>query len=480
MSNTRECPFCAETIQAKAKLCKHCKSSVEPFYVKNPAGNSQICRIIDLVESGKNFATTANDLNVALDFRIPSNEAWTPEQVEKTYKDFASPNQSNTSSSSPKKSTGNSSATQGSPFVVAAPPTNQQSTTSEPLKSATLWLIKTTTRIHNTESTFLKQTKYALLWLLGLTAVFYGLMALQKTIIGGLCLLTIAIILIPFSWNFILTKLSLNTTRAAQSKLRAVTSLALLIAFNTFLSDANIAIQTQQAIDKQNTIAAEAQQRKNETIEYFNKNKQELLNTLKQEIQAKNFSTAINNYSKYNISNDTDLLTLLDEAGEQLNSIKKQQILDYIATKEPPTSENLKSIAYLSDLKNKYGQLISLDKSNTEYKKLQSYYSQLADERASIEKRISENIPDEVSIFSICTEEVKSRMKNPSSADFEYPINAKSYRQKNRGDGVFRGVSKGYFTATNGFGGTIRSRFHCELTIDILADTYTIDILEIQ
>lgn len=31
----RECPFCAEEILAKAKLCKHCKSEVEPVSPSN-------------------------------------------------------------------------------------------------------------------------------------------------------------------------------------------------------------------------------------------------------------------------------------------------------------------------------------------------------------------------------------------------------------------------------------------------------------
>jgi hypothetical protein len=46
-NDTRECPFCAETIKKKAKVCKHCKNNVEmmecPFCAEEIIKTSEIC-----------------------------------------------------------------------------------------------------------------------------------------------------------------------------------------------------------------------------------------------------------------------------------------------------------------------------------------------------------------------------------------------------------------------------------------------------
>ena len=46
-SEYRDCPFCAEKILLKAKICKHCRSEIEPTINNKSPEESDICSVAD-------------------------------------------------------------------------------------------------------------------------------------------------------------------------------------------------------------------------------------------------------------------------------------------------------------------------------------------------------------------------------------------------------------------------------------------------
>lgn len=97
MSDTRECPYCAEQINRRAVICRYCNRDVVPKFVDNEVANRQILEIISEVKAGKTFGTISTKFNVNNDLVIEENgfKRWTPDFVEKTYLEFTSPQKSN-------------------------------------------------------------------------------------------------------------------------------------------------------------------------------------------------------------------------------------------------------------------------------------------------------------------------------------------------------------------------------------------------
>ena len=83
-----DCPLCAEKILAKAKLCKHCGSKVDPVYVSDKKLNKQICKLIDFVDDGQSFQQVCDTLNGTSNFRLDTGKEWNSHQVEEVYIEF--------------------------------------------------------------------------------------------------------------------------------------------------------------------------------------------------------------------------------------------------------------------------------------------------------------------------------------------------------------------------------------------------------
>ncbi|MCX2833258.1 recombinase family protein [Microbulbifer thermotolerans] len=88
MKNYRECPYCAEKIKRRARICRFCNSEVEPIYVEHPGANKQIIKILDLVEKGKDYESIAHELNEEKVFRIDNGNPWTSNDIRQIAEDF--------------------------------------------------------------------------------------------------------------------------------------------------------------------------------------------------------------------------------------------------------------------------------------------------------------------------------------------------------------------------------------------------------
>ena len=90
MTDSRVCPFCAERIKRRAKLCRFCGKEVVPLYVDNSNANRQIIKIIDSVSSGVSYSDISDEFNQNNDLVVNDDEIskWTPEFVEILHKRF--------------------------------------------------------------------------------------------------------------------------------------------------------------------------------------------------------------------------------------------------------------------------------------------------------------------------------------------------------------------------------------------------------
>lgn len=99
----RSCPFCAEKIQKKAKICRFCSSKVEPIYVENAAANKQVCAVVDLFQDGKGAEEIAIILNERGERTLDSNDLWSPARIQTIINTFCiEPKESSVISQAPK------------------------------------------------------------------------------------------------------------------------------------------------------------------------------------------------------------------------------------------------------------------------------------------------------------------------------------------------------------------------------------------
>ncbi|HEY7772617.1 MAG TPA: hypothetical protein VIC26_05525 [Marinagarivorans sp.] len=111
----RECPYCAEKIQRRARVCRFCSTKIDPLYVENPAANKQICKIMAWYEEGTDSEAIAVKMNESGELTLDSHKSWTGDRVQTIVSSFSESGLKAmpASSAPPRRITSRPSATEG-------------------------------------------------------------------------------------------------------------------------------------------------------------------------------------------------------------------------------------------------------------------------------------------------------------------------------------------------------------------------------
>ena len=140
----------------------------------------------------------------------------------------------------------------------------------------------------NKQNSMLKYVYLTLNWVIGAAFLLKGLVSVVESFWGGLCLITISLLLLPPSRNFAYSK----TNKIIPIKARAVIILALFVAFSVF----------------------ESAKTRQENIAYFSQNRVKILAQANTALAEKDFEAAVSQTDKYLVSGDEKLLEINTKA----------------------------------------------------------------------------------------------------------------------------------------------------------------------
>lgn len=84
----RECPFCAENIRRRAKICRYCQNQVTPKYVDHEQANAQVVKILELRGSGLSAVEISQVFNDEGEIFLKDQSSWNTEKVNKVIQVF--------------------------------------------------------------------------------------------------------------------------------------------------------------------------------------------------------------------------------------------------------------------------------------------------------------------------------------------------------------------------------------------------------
>ena len=175
-------------------------------------------------------------------------------------------------------------------------------------------------------------------WLFGLFFILVGLIIfLAESPLAGIPLILIAAILLPPTRKFFTQK----AKKELSVKARAITISLLFIAFGMF------AVQSQ---NRKNQEAIRQAQEVQTRIENFNKNRTEIISSIRNLILEKDFNTAASQSSRYLFSNDPELQKINAEAKKELVAIqeveKRKQLLTESASASAKSDKSIPRLSY--------------------------------------------------------------------------------------------------------------------------------------
>lgn len=243
----------------------------------------------------------------------------------------------------------------------------------------------------------MKYVYLTLNWVFGVILGLSGLLFLIESPLAGICLIAIALLLLPPVRSAVFAK----TNKELPFKARAISIFVLFIAFGIFSSLSEQKKAAELEVQKAEEQAQKITKARQDNIDYFNSHKEEILASASSALSEKNYQVVVNQTSKYLPSNDDDLNEIYGKAKSALDEIKKtekeakEKLQRESKTKELIAKLKTVSGSEFAENKNLYQQLVKLNPDNTTYQQKLDFYSQKLGEKIEKEKREQERLKKE-------------------------------------------------------------------------------------
>lgn len=301
----------------------------------------------------------------------------------------------------------------------------------------------------------MKYVYLALNWVFGVLFLLAGLLSLVESPLGGLCLIIISFLLLPPLRKFVYSK----TNKELPVKARAVTIFALFVAFGVFVGQAQDKKEQELAAQQAQEQAEKAAKVRQETIDYYNQNKDEILAKANEDLSQKDYQAVISQTSKYLVAGDEQLQkinTTAQAAIAEKQKIEKTESL-LAKLKTVPASE-------FGQNKNLYQQLSKMHPSNEKYKEKLAHYTAKVEEenQAKIaaeerKKRIERQFSAWDGSHNNLERLIKKAMNDPDSYEHDETV------YWDRGDHL---VVRTTYRGKNAFGGVVRNFVKAKVSLD--------------
>lgn len=292
-------------------------------------------------------------------------------------------------------------------------------------------------------------------WGLGVLFLLMGILSLFEYPYAGIFLITASALLLPPVRSFFHTK----TNKEITLKARVFSILALFITSTFFIGHA-------EDLKKEKLIAQLAQEKaeriaqvKQENVNYFKTNREQIISFLKKELIEKNYQEVFSQSNKYLASNDKELERINTQAKSKLEAIHKAERTENLLTK-------LKSIPIQEYEKNRslYQQLLNMHPDNKLYRNKFAYYDEMLEEqkkRQIAEKERQKKIESQFSPWDGSHRNlermIKSSMNDPDSYKHAKTV------YWDQGDHL---VVLTTFRGKNAFGAFVKNSVKAKISID--------------
>lgn len=295
----------------------------------------------------------------------------------------------------------------------------------------------------------------ALNWVFGVLFLLAGALSLIESPLAGLCLIAAAALLLPPVRNFVYSK----TNQEFPVKARAVSVLVLFMAFGFFAGQAQERREQELAAQKAEERDEKAAQLRQERIDHFKANRDQIIASVEKAITDEDYQAAIAQSNKYLVADNKKLEKLNTQAKNERAAIQK-------AEKTEKLLAELKTIPVEEYKKNKslYQQLLNMHPNNELYKDKVEFYSNKIKEdkrkKIAAEKR-KESIDSQFSAWNGSHRNlervIQKSMNDPDSYDHVETV------YWDRGDHL---IVRTTFRGKNAFGGIVKNSVKAKVSLD--------------
>ncbi|MBT8084969.1 MAG: hypothetical protein KJN72_07080 [Woeseia sp.] len=358
--STVKCKWCAETIQAKARICRFCQKPVTPKFVEDSKANKQIAAIDTLHSKGHSSEKIAAFLKSKNQVYPADNSEWTAEKVDHVIQKFIENSQ---------------------------PAQNQEGSHSQKAKRT------------------LKQNALrGLSWGFGGILFLMGLILLIPAGVKSsaslapwiaLILIVIASLLLPPIRKYVYSKTKFELPIKARAIV--IASLCLILGAMSGYQHYEKNKAQELAAKQAKEVAERIEKVKQDKIDNFNENREQIISSIRYAFNAKNYQAVLNLANEHSLSGDRELEEWNARAKVAQKLVKEKMETNRILAK----LKTVPASGYVTN-RNLYQQLVNYNPNNEGYRKKLSYYTKKVDEQvAKSSKSVSTSNNDN---YKLCKE----------------------------------------------------------------------------